>query len=406
MNEPQDGDRSRADAHAAPEAAGLETPATERAALPDAPARPAAGQAAAAGFVGGVVAAAAVAGASLLWGPLADLPRRLDTVEASAGAAAPRSAIDALDQRAASLEQKTGALSAALEPVARQSQAAEAAAKDAATKAAAAASLAGQAAAGSAPAGTPGAPAADTAALAGRLDRLEGSLAKLESIGQRVSASESGLARLTAQPAASQAAADDLAAKLAALQQQLGHLAQDEAQAAGPIVSLAVLTRQDLASGRPLGKPLQGLKALGVPDAELAPLSVYADKGAPGTAELSRALADLARRTVPKPAAPDITGSLWDQVASQASRLVKVHPVGEPAPVGDVAEVQAALASGRLGDALAIWEKLPADIRQRTQPWADEAHARLAAAQAADSLVASSVDRLASASRTTGAPSR
>lgn len=407
--QPQDGAQSRAEEAATPRS---EPPAAAAAVtLPSAaPARPAAGQSVAAGFVGGAVAAAAVAGAILLWGPLADLPRRLDTMEANAGGAAPRSALDALDKRAAALEQKTGALAAALEPVARQSEAAEATAKEAAAKAAAATSLADQVKAASqraALASPAGEPSADTTALAGRLDKLEGSLASLDSLGQRLSASEAGLAKLTAQPPATQAAADALAAKLATLQQQLGQTAQDEAQAAGPLVGLALLTRQDLAAGKPIGKPLQALKALGAPEADLAPLSAYADKGAPSTAELSASLADLMRRTAPKPAAStDITGSIWDRVATQASHLVKVHPVGQPAPVEDIAEVQSALAAGRLGDAMATWDKLPADIRQRTQPWADEARARLAAAQAADSLVASSVERLASASRTTGAPSR
>jgi hypothetical protein len=408
MSEPQDGNRSRADEHAASDPAPLATRDVEPAGPRDVPARPAAGQAVAAGFVGGAVAAAAVAGAMLLWGPLAELPRRLDAVEANAGAAAPRSALDALDKRAATLEQKAGALSAALEPVARQSEAAELAAKDAAAKAAAATSLASQAksAAEAAPSASAGTPSTDAAAYAARLGTVEGSLAKLDSLGQRVAASEAGLAKLAGQPAASQAAADDLAAKLASLQQKLGQVAQDDAQAAGSLVSVALLTRQDLAAGKPLAKPLLALKALGAPGAELAALSVYADTAPPSTAELSASLADLMRRTAPKPAAPETTGSIWDRVASQASHLVKVHPVGQPAPVEDVAEVQAALAAGRLGDAVATWEKLPPDIRQRTQAWADQAHARLAAAQAADSLVASSVDRLASASPTTGAPSR
>jgi hypothetical protein len=364
---------------------------------------PGAGPAVAAGFVGGAVAAAAVAAGVLLWGPLSDLPARLSAVESATSGAAPKAGLDAIAARASALEQKTSELTAALDPLARRSQAAEAAAKAAAdvanqAKAAAQSAAAAPASGGAAPAGG--------SAVDERLGKIEAGLASLDELRQRLGTSETTLAALASKPAASQASTEDLAAKLAAVQQQVGQLGQPDD---GAVVGLAVLARQDLAAGQPLGRPLKALAALGVGDSALKPLAPYAEKGAPGAAQLAASLAELLRQTAPKPAAPEATGSIWNRVTAEASTWVKVHPVGQPAPsAADAAfaPVQRALAADRIGDAVAAWEALPEAQRSRTQAWADEARTRLAAAQAADSLVASSVDRLAAGSRTTGAPSR
>src|SRR5262249_15253599 len=131
-------------------------------------------------------------------------------------------------------------------------------------------------------------------------------------------------------------------------------------------------------------------------------LARFAATGVPAAAALGRELAALmpaARKAAEEPAHD---GGMIDRLRSNAQRLVRVRPIGEPPgddPAAVLARIDTAAARSDLGAALKEAEKLPAPARAPPEPWIKRAQARDAALAAATGLV----DRALDASRRSAA---
>jgi hypothetical protein len=88
---------------------------------------------------------------------------------------------------------------------------------------------------------------------------------------------------------------------------------------------------------------------------------------------------------------------------------VRIRPVGEPAgekPGAIGARAETALKRGDLAAALKDLDTLPAESKGAVQPFVDRLRARVAAGQAADSLVAAAVEQVIAATASSGVPTR
>lgn len=270
----------------------------------------------------------------------------------------------------------------------------------------------------------PAAPSAPDPALAERLARLESDLARvvaarpaapagdLEPLAARLTAAEERLAatgtaasavdtRVTELAAASTARLDDLGQKMTAVEQRLTGVTERLAGLDGRVGDLAGRQSAGTAAsvfaashalgtaferGAAFPTELAALESLGLPAAKLAPLKAVAESGvAPPRALADLFAADAARiaafGTPSQPAEGGVRG--WLQ--SLSSSLVRSRPVGTVTgddPASIVARVQAALARGDVETAWAEWVKLPDGARSLAPRFAMLAEARVAAGKA------------------------
>ena len=313
---------------------------------------------------------------------LAALDRRVGALETALARAPDKAIADAYGQRIAALE--SAALSAKAAADANGASLAEAqAARADAAKALALAASAAQRADG-APAN--GAASEQTNALESRVGKLEAALAALDRssvdlapLDQRIDQLESALA---APKAETRASAESVA--------------PSHEWAAQAVVAQALSDR--LRAGAPFASEEAALERLGADPARLAVLKPLAENGAPTASALAAQFAKLAPAALA--AASNKTGGAIDRLFADMGKIVKVTPVGEVAgddPAALVSQIGAALDRGRLGPALAIWERLPEAARQASQDWASAAKARLAADEAAQGVVEGAIARLAAA---------
>jgi hypothetical protein len=312
---------------------------------------------------------------------LVALDKRVGALEAALARGPDKTIGDAYGQRITALE--SAALSAKAAADANEGSLAEAqAARADAAKALALAASAAQGANG-APAAQAG-PSEQANALEGRIGKLEAGLAALDRppvdlapVNQRIDKLESVLAAPkseTRAPAESVAPSRDWAA-LAVVAQALG---------------------DRLRAGAPFAPEQAALERLGADPARLTALKPLAEKGAPTTTALASDFARIAPSLLA--AGPTKSGGAIDRLFANMSKVVRVTPVGEIAgddPAALVSQIGAALERGRLGPALAVWERLPEAARQASQEWAGEAQARLAADQAAQGVVDDAIAGLA-----------
>lgn len=305
------------------------------------------GTALALGLLGGVLGAGLVTIVMTLVGPGADTPDRLVALEAAVGDKASRRVTDALDKRA---------------------QAAEAALQ-----------------------GLRG----DLSGLAGRPQVAPGDVTML---GQRVDRLDRAIAQLAARPA------------------------QGDAQAQAPVplppvvvagresaaLAVAMLLRDAVSRGTPFARELAALEAGGGDPALVAQLKPFAAGGAPQAPALAAAFAPLAAQLARTPD-PGASAGVVDRVTALIGGAVRIRPVGEPAgekPGAVGARAETALRRGDLAAALKDLETLPAESRAPVQPFVDRLRARVAAGQAADTLVAAAVEQVIAATASSGVPTR
>jgi hypothetical protein len=335
------------------------------------------------GLTGAIVAAAAI----LLATPA------VDPGVASRIAALEKGGHD-LASATAALEKRLAPLEASVSRLAAGSEAAKAdlgGARADAAKALALASQADEAArrkpeSGEETSPTSQAPAADLAAIEGRLEKFEGALAALDksaadqvSIEDRIAKIEAALA---APKSEARVAPDTVAVK------------RDD-WAAVAIVAEAVSER--LGDGSPYGPEQAALARLRADPAKLAALATFAEKGAPTGASLAAEFGKIAPEAL-KAVSPKSNDGVTAWLIVNLSKVVRISPVGERAgddPAALVSQIIAALGRGEIGPALAIWARLPEPARQASQQWAGAARARLGAEEAAQGLLSDAIAELA-----------
>ncbi|WP_131113271.1 COG4223 family protein [Lichenihabitans psoromatis] len=162
---------------------------------------------------------------------------------------------------------------------------------------------------------------------------------------------------------------------------------------AAPIAVTAQVIEGALHDGRSFMPEVTALKALGVSESNLAPLTAVADKGAATDAMLITLFGQV-RDKMLGAGAPKPTGNVLDRMLASAQGLVKVRPAGETAgndPDAVVSRIDADLNRADLNGALGEWQKLPDDGKAASQSWADRLKARVDAQDAARAIVAGAV---------------
>jgi len=248
------------------------------------------------------------------------------------------------------------------------------------------------------------APAADQSGLGARIDRLTAAIGEAEqrlaavekrpepkapdlsSVNQRAAAIEgtlkelrSGLSDLKRMaeeaPEASSQAADKLAGRIGGLEDRIAALTAvraaqpTNADLAVSIVSLNALGTA-LRTGQPFAKELDAARSqLGERAAKLSPLESFAASGLPTVEILEKQFSELVPKIL---SGPEPNGNFFERLTTNASRLVQVRPVGEPAgnSVGAiVARAETKLGRRDLNGAIAEVESLPATEKAMAAKW-------------------------------------
>lgn len=209
-----------------------------------------------------------------------------------------------------------------------------------------------------------------TAAIEGTLKELRSSLSDLRRIAEE------------APEAASSQAADKLAGRIGGLEERIAALAAaraaqpTNADLAASIVSLNALATA-LRAGQPFAKELDAARSqLGERADKLAPLEPFAAAGLPTVEILEKQFSDLAPKIL---SGPEPNGNFFERLTTNASRLVQVRPVGEPAGSSAgaiVARAETKLARRDLSGAIAEVESLPAAEKTAASKWLAAARQR------------------------------
>ncbi|MGE0152610.1 MAG: mitofilin family membrane protein [Reyranellaceae bacterium] len=226
-------------------------------------------------------------------------------------------------------------------------------------------------------------------ALRGELDAMVGELGKM---AERSARTDGRLSELE---------------KAAAVQRDADRGAVDAARAAA-IVSLGTRLRHAVAQGHDVAADLAALKTLAGEDAELtAPIEALAPRAESklATPETLRQRFPAVAREIIAADATDQAGEWWEKALARLQNLVSIRRTGPDVTGEDaearVAQAEAALAAGRLEQAVAALKPLAGQAAKAAAPWLADAEAVLAAQAAADRIVARGAALL---SHTTGAP--
>lgn len=154
----------------------------------------------------------------------------------------------------------------------------------------------------------------------------------------------------------------------------------------------ALALREAITSGAPFTAELAAARSLGIDAAGAATLEPLAATGVPGAATLAQQLSALvpALRKAAGDQAPRAGGFL-DQLEANASKLVRIRPVGDGAgsdPSAIIARAEARAAKQDIAGALAELKALPAGVRAPADGWIATAEARQAALDTSRKLAA------------------
>ena len=346
-----------------------------------------------AGAVGGIVVSALGLGAGYSFmtskADVSETENRLGALEAQArqtndalGAEANResAAVAALDKRIAALEASAGASNTAdldkRVTVLEAASAGNSAAGDATQRLAAQAKDL----------------RADVDAEKGQLPDLSARLAKLESDAPKATAAGSDLAALAAR-------IDKIEGALAAPKSET-RVTPEQPTAADNATTIAIIAEvaeERLRSGAAFAPELAAMQRLGVDAAALAPLEAVVN-GAPTNSALAASFDAVAPHVLAATSQPD-TGSVTDRFLAHLHNLVKVRELNETTgddPQALVSQIEAGSRRGDIGAALASFDKLPEAARKAAGDWPTLARARQAAEAALQSIREAAVGRLAS----------
>jgi hypothetical protein len=344
------------------------------------------------GFLGGALAglivSALAAGASYtLLAPKADTPgdpTRLSEIEAQArqnsdaiAAEAKResAAIEGLEKRIIALEAGAGAPAPGAADLEKPVAALEAASAGSSAAGDATERLAEQVK------GLQG----DVQGARGEIPDLSARVAKLETDTQKTNAASADLAALAAR-------VDKVEGTLAAPKPD-PRAASDTAAA---IAIIAEAAADRLRAGEPFGPDLAALQHLGVDSATLAPLQAVVD-GAPPNAALAASFSAAAPHVLAATSQEE-KGSVTDRFLAHLHNLVRVRDLNETAgddPGALVSQIEAETRRGDIGAALASFNKLPEGARQAAGDWQTLARTRQAADLALQSIRETAIGQLA-----------
>jgi hypothetical protein len=236
---------------------------------------------------------------------------------------------------------------------------------------------------------------ADVDAEKGELPDLSARVAKLESDAPKANAAGPDLAALAAR-------IDKIEGALAAPKTETRADAEKPAAADTPstIAIIAEVAEERLRSGAGFVSELAALQRLGVDSAALAPLQAVVN-GAPTNGALAASFNAVAPHVLAATSAPE-QGGVADRFLAHLHNLVKVRELNETAgddPQALVSQIEAASRRGDLGAALASFDKLPESARKAAGDWPTLARARAAAEAALQSIREAAVGQLVGGSK-------
>ena len=236
-------------------------------------------------------------------------------------------------------------------------------------------------------------------------ERADAASAAAKGAGERADAA-SAAAKQTAQTAqtAAQSAVqrsdlDALQSRVAALERQITAFGNAAAQqrpastddrAARNALAAAAL-RDAVERGAPYQTELAAVKALGTPQAAIAPLEPFAANGVPSAADLAHELAQLTPSLQQASGTPPAKTSFLARLEDNAKNLVRVTPIDAPVgdePVAVIARLNVDAAHADLAAALADIGRLPQAAQTLAAPWVQKVNARNTALAAARRIAA------------------
>jgi hypothetical protein len=166
-------------------------------------------------------------------------------------------------------------------------------------------------------------------------------------------------------------------------------------------VTAAVLTSV-VERGRPFAAELKAAQSQAPDPGALAPLEVFAATGVPNPNALLRELTSLQPALLQAAGAGVPEGGFLEKLQANAERLVRIRPIEEVPgddPAAVIARIEVKAVRGDLPGALAELGKLPAPVRAPAQPWIAKAQARADALGASRAFAADALTALARPSR-------
>jgi hypothetical protein len=231
----------------------------------------------------------------------------------------------------------------------------------------------------------------DIDAEKGQLPDLSARVAKLESDAPKANAASSDLAALAAR-------IDKIEGALAAPKNET-RAAEEKLAAADNVTTIAIIAEvaeERLRSGEGFAPELAALQRLGVDSTALAPLQAVVN-GAPSNGALAAAFNAVAPHVLAATAPAD-KGSVTDRFLAHLEGLVRVRELNETAgddPQALVSQIEAESRRGDVAAALASFDKLPEAARKAAGDWPTLARARQAADAALQSIREAAVGQLA-----------
>jgi hypothetical protein len=366
-----------------PAGAAAEAPKAEappRFPPPERPA-PGAGRAFVFGALGGlIVSALAAAGGYYAFAPKTDLAEAetgrlaaLETQAQSEGEETQRqgAAIAGLDKRLGALEAASAAGAAKIAAAVQAAQAAQSVTTDLKSL------------------------RADVDAARGEIPGLAARVAKLESAPPQAAAGGPETAALAGR-------LDKVEAALAAPKSETRVAAEKPGPADNPaaVAIVAEALRDKLAAGIPFATELTALQSLGAPPEKLAALKALAT-GGPTDRALAASFDAVAPKVLAAASSPEAGGAV-DRLLAHLRGLVQVRVLSETQgddPAALVSQIEAESRRGDVSGALAAFAKLPEPARQAASGWAAEAGAKQAADEALSSIREAAIAKLATAGK-------
>jgi hypothetical protein len=251
-------------------------------------------------------------------------------------------------------------------------------------------------------------------ALNERLAKIESSIGKAPSdpaVSERLLAADNAVKSLGIALAALNKRSDEVAARVDAVDKAITEL-RDSVQglsrntSAGlspaDVEALLALTagvlREAVLRGVPFTAELEEARALGADEKHLAPLVPFAASGVPSAATLAQELRASIPALAKAAGAQAPGGDFLDRLQANASRLVRVRPVGVPAgddPPAVLARIEAETGHADIDGALADLGKLDATTRALARDWIAKAQSRQAAIASARQFAADTMHALA-----------
>jgi hypothetical protein len=154
--------------------------------------------------------------------------------------------------------------------------------------------------------------------------------------------------------------------------------------------------------GRPFAAELKAAQAQAADAQVLAPLEAFAAAGVPNANALTRELSGLEPALLRAAGTASPEGGFLEKLQAHAERLVRIRPIEEIAgddPAAVIARVEIKAARGDLPGALVELDKLPAPVRAPAQGWIVKTQTRTAALAASRAFAAEALAALAKPSR-------